>query len=148
MRLRDLATGLILILLSAAVPVSAGSARMVVDLNPGVDYTPVNGRVIFLTFLREQWDVFQCGLWATDATAGGTERLAELCAGLLNADDRLDHILGTTGAAAFFTDGSGLLWRTDGTAEGTFSLGEIRVPVPKFFEDWIVGKERLEFDVG
>ncbi|HEY7214576.1 MAG TPA: hypothetical protein VIC28_08095, partial [Thermoanaerobaculia bacterium] len=149
MRLRDLATGLILVLLAAA-PASAGSPRMVVDLSPGVEpfspgyytpvfhsYTPVNGRVIFLTFLREQFDAFQCGLWATDGTAGGTERLAELCAGLVNADDRLAYILGTTGAVAFFTEGSGLLWRTDGTAGGTFSLGEIRVPVPTFSDSWI-----------
>jgi ELWxxDGT repeat protein len=137
---------LVLLLGLAAGPAFAGPAHLVADLDTGVaepsnypvfgpaffySYTPVNGRIVFLTFLRDSTlypQDFQCGLWVTDGTAGGTERLAELCAGDEYDSERRNLILATTGELAFFTDSSGLLWRTDGTAAGTFGLGEVRVP--------------------
>ncbi|HEX4961410.1 MAG TPA: ELWxxDGT repeat protein [Thermoanaerobaculia bacterium] len=144
----SLAIGLALLLGFAAAPASAGSAHLVADLATGLEplpyyaqngsaffdsYTPVNGRVVFLTFFRDQSiypEDFQCGLWVTDGTMGGTERLAELCADL-EYEDSEQHgrnaMLATTGAVAFLTDGTGRVWRTDGTAAGTFDLGGVRL---------------------
>jgi ELWxxDGT repeat protein len=125
-------------LLLAAPAARAAEPHLVIDLNPGVEafnsstspdtfysYTPVNGRVVFLAHV-EHGDL-QCGLWATDGTAGSTERLVEFCGGDLSFADSNSQlrILTTTGAVAFFTDFEGKLWRTDGTAAGTFALDVI-----------------------
>ena len=146
MRLRSgyLIPALVLTLGFAAAPASAGSAHLVADLNPGVEpplvdpsespavfssYTAVNGRVIFLAVLRDTSvlpEDLQCGLWATDGTAGGTERLAELCAEAETTGGRLSS-LGAAGSVAFYTDSSGLLWRTDGTAAGTYKLANVEL---------------------
>jgi len=143
-RIRSWWSFVLLLLLCAPVPaITADSAHLVKDINPGVEplpedpslgssfffsYTPVNGRVVFMTFFRDEDSLtgdFQCGLWATDGAAGGTERLAELCAGAESPNSRPGGILATTGAVAFFTDSFGLLWRTDGTAAGTFKLANV-----------------------
>ncbi len=70
-----------------AVSAEAGPAHLVADLNPGTvpwssdnssffhAFTRLGDRVVFLSNLAN--DV-QCGLWATDGTAGGIERLADL----------------------------------------------------------------------
>lgn len=133
------------VLLLLCVPAFADPARLVKDINPGLEplpedpsegssffssYTPVNGRVVFLTFFQDEDSLtgdFQCGLWVTDGTAGGTERLAELCADAEEPFDRHVSILATTGSVAFLTDFSGQLWRTDGTAAGTFKLSNATV---------------------
>ena len=130
-----------LLLLSFFLPAQA--AEMVADLNPGVvvfdpsrtpvarfgSYTPVDGRVIFLGFLGSDDFVEQdreCGLWATDGTAEGTELLVELCG---ESDPGQDvskiRILATNGSVALFTDLYGRIGRTDGTAAGTFRLGNV-----------------------
>lgn len=139
MRIRSWWSFALLLLCS---PVFAEPARLVKDINPGVElplvdpsqspsvfsfYTPVNGRVVFMALFRDD-SVFpqeiQCGLWVTDGTAGGTEKLAELCVGVGRYEGR-NVMLATTGAVAFFTDAQGHLWRTDGTAAGTFKLSNV-----------------------
>jgi|GEM_PF-1795246 len=108
-------------------------AHLVADLNPGLDplntdsfsavrsYTPLGGRVLFLSFLFDD----QCGLWSTDGTAAGTGLLADLCAGSLNPQHTyfLVQRLAVAGPLAFFTDSLNRLWRTDGTAAGSYPLG-------------------------
>jgi len=113
---------------------AAEPAHLVADLNPGTvpgsvddftsfhSFTRLGNRVVFLSFLST--DV-QCGLWVTDGTAAGTERLADLCAESLTPSEssfRVE-ILGVAGRLAFVRDGLSRLWRTDGTAAGTFPLG-------------------------
>ncbi|HEX6864684.1 MAG TPA: hypothetical protein VF414_17770, partial [Thermoanaerobaculia bacterium] len=130
-----------LLLLSFFLPAQA--AEMVEDLNPGVavfdpsrglatyfsSYTPVNGRVVFLGFLGSD-NVLEaapeCGLWSTDGTAEGTELLVELCSEADAGQDIVKiRILATNGSVALFTDLYGRIWRTDGTAAGTFRLGNV-----------------------
>jgi len=134
---------LLTLCLTLCSPAAAeGPAHLVADLNPGLanltpesthsfsSYTAVNGRVVFFGLLPEGvpgLSQSQCGLWVVDAASGGAERLADLCGGDLG-DFRFDlHVLATTGAVAFFTDISGRLWRTDGTAAGTFPLRGVEV---------------------
>ena len=137
MRARSVLPLLLPILLLAATAVSASTAHLVTDLRPGVQeldplsatdfrsYTPVNGRVVFLSF--DSSDAFQCNLWATDGTAGGTERLAELCGELSDSGTIYGtSILATNGEIAFFSDPLQRLWRTDGTAAGTFLLRRVQ----------------------
>jgi ELWxxDGT repeat protein len=117
-----------------AVPVwsAAGPAHLVADLNPGTVawdpnatstfqfFTRLGHRTLFMGFL---YNDFQCGLWATDGTAAGTERLVDLCAESLSDSFYPSQILGVAGRLAFVLDSSARLWRTDGTAAGTFPLG-------------------------
>jgi ELWxxDGT repeat protein len=124
--------GFALLLLSLpATGAAAGPAHLVADLKTGSDpfdpnygadfnsYLAVNGRVVFLGFLRPFGD---CGLWVADA-AGGAERLADLCGGrILDSNSKL-RMDATAGSRAWFEDLSGVLWRTDGTGAGTYSLG-------------------------
>src|SRR3954447_10683808 len=91
---------LVLMFLSLAVAVAApvlaaDPAHLVADLNPGMDpfsassapasfgsYAAAGGRVVFFGFLQEGFpylSAYQCGLWVTDGSANGTERLADLC---------------------------------------------------------------------
>jgi ELWxxDGT repeat protein len=129
---------LLLPLLLAAAATSASTAHLVADLRPGVQeldlynasafqsYTPVNGRVVFLSF--DAAGTFQCDLWASDGTAGGTESLAELCGEISDSNQLFrTRILATNGEVAFFTDPLKRLWRTDGTAAGTFVLRNVDV---------------------
>ncbi len=125
----------------SAPALAEGPAHLVADLNPGTDsfnaslapasfgsYTMVHGRVVFFGFVREGspfLNAYQCGLWATDGNAGGTERLADLCGAADDLNNQRPRMLGTTGAVAFLTDLPGRLWRTDGTAAGTYPLGDV-----------------------
>jgi ELWxxDGT repeat protein len=144
MRISGWVCGFALLLLPLpAVGVEAGPAHLVADIKPGLDpfnpefpgasfgsYTAVNGRVVFFGFLPEGSPFLggvQCGLWATDGTAGGTERLTDLCGELPVPYNVTLRMLATSGAVAFFTGTAGELWRTDGTAAGTFPLGGVRV---------------------
>lgn len=116
-----------------AVAPETGPAHLVADLNPGTvpwtsadtsffsSFTRLGNRVVFLGFPP---DDFQCGLFATDGTAAGTGRLADLCAESLDLSDSGQvRRLGASDRLAFFTDSLKRLWRTDGTAAGTFALG-------------------------
>jgi ELWxxDGT repeat protein len=131
----------------APVPVlgaaAAGPAYLVKDLKTGLDplipsdrgavfydYTAVNGRVVFFGLLPEgpqPLNSVQCGLWATDGGSGGTERLAPDFCGVTDPDTSRLRLLATNGAVAFFSDLSGRLWRTDGTAAGTYPLGDVQI---------------------
>jgi ELWxxDGT repeat protein len=134
MRFSFVAALLSLCVVVPAVPAAAEPAHLVADLNPGIvpwssegssffhAFTPLGERVVFLSDLGH--DV-QCGLWATDGTAASIERLADLCAESLNPFDSAfqAQILGANGRLAFVLDSKRRLWRTDGTAAGTFPLG-------------------------
>src|SRR5689334_13352242 len=88
-------SGAILLLAALSLPrAAAGSAHLVADLDPRAEaydtnlapafsgYATVNGRVLFLGVFEESSSVTyqqQCGLWVTDGSPGGTERLADLC---------------------------------------------------------------------
>ena len=135
-------------LLAPAALTAAPEAHLVADLDPGFkpfdpqaggsrfyDYTAVNGRVVFMAqvFAGD----FQCGLWVTDG-AGALERLADFCGvpggsgspRILAAQSAGNNAGNNAGnKVGFLTDGFGRLWRTDGTAAGTFSLGDVRVEV-------------------
>lgn len=137
MRTRTVIPLLLPILLLAATAGSASTAHLVADLRPGVQeldpfsandfqsYTPINGRVVFLSF--DSSDAFQCNLWVTDGTAGGTERLADLCGELSNSGEIFGtRILAANNELVFFTDPLRRLWRTDGTAAGTLLLRSVQ----------------------
>jgi ELWxxDGT repeat protein len=131
--------GLALLLL-ALPAIAQGPAHLVADLAPGTaafdpddthifnSYTAVNGRVIFFAFFPAGGSpafLSQCGLWEVDVATGAAEILANVCA----EDDLIDvypRMIAATGAVAFFSDTSGRLWRTDGTA-GTFPLRGVKV---------------------
>jgi len=132
MRISNGVCGFALLLLSLpAAGAAAGPAHLVADLKTGSDpfdpnssadfnsYLAVDGRVVFLGFLQPFGD---CGLWVASVD-GGAERLADLCGGRMidsNSKLRMDA---TAGSVAWFEDLSGVLWRTDGTGAGTYSLG-------------------------
>jgi len=128
-------TAFLLISLGSAALAAASAPSLVADLNPGFtpfdplqggrffyDYTSVNGRVVFLA--RTQ-DDSQCGLWVTDA-AVGVERLADFC-DVTPSRSGSPRILAAGSSVAFLADPFGRLWRTDGTAAGTFSLGDVKL---------------------
>src|SRR5215203_5846094 len=127
-RVRHL-TAFLLISLGSAALAAASTPSLVVDLNPGVEafdpsnnpanfyqFTPVNGRVVFLAFLQGRGSDLQCGLWVTDGTEGMTERLADFCGDASSLSGSHMGILATTGSVVFLRDFNGRLWRTDGTA--------------------------------
>ena len=124
---------------------AAGPAHLVADLNPGLEpfdpaspaadfngYVTVGGRVLFLGFLPEG-DRTQCGLWTVDPASGAAERQATVCSDLDSFyNSRLRWLVpagGVAGGSAlgYLSDFTGRLWRTDGTAAGTFVLGSVTV---------------------
>jgi ELWxxDGT repeat protein len=136
---------LLLLLLFPLPALAAGPAHLVADLAPGTaafdpqdshlftSYTAVNGRVVFFGFFvagSRPSLTSQCGLWEVDVATGGAELLATLCAG--DAAEVSPQMIAATGAVAFFSDASGRLWRTDGSAAGTFPLRGVKVR-PTFF---------------
>jgi hypothetical protein len=111
----------------------SGSARFL--------YTAVNGRVVFLSQIGA--GDFQCGLWVTDGPTGAVERLTDFC-GVTPPGPGSPKVLAVQAAGngnrvVFLTDTFGRLWRTDGTAAGTFSLGDVRVEGT--FDDGQHGRE-------
>jgi ELWxxDGT repeat protein len=125
----------VLLLLLAMPAAAGGPAHLVADLKAtGFDspdpssalnfssYVAVNGRVVFFGFLPEQGSA-GCGLWATDGTPGGAERLADLCGGVGDLNNSKLRMLAAGGRVAWFEDVAGGLWRTDGTRAGTYPLG-------------------------
>lgn len=147
------------LLLVASLALPAQAAELVEDLNPGLSvfdpsvtpfssfeaYTPVQAGVVFLGRLQEDAvlvDAPQCGLYVTDGTAEGTERLAELCGDAPNLDVAYARKVGANGSVALFADARKRIWRTDGTAAGTYPLGSVRIP------DWeqaVVGPDGRTF---
>src|SRR4051812_41461391 len=139
------------LVLLLALPVSAatGPAHLVADLDPGLEpfdpsdhadfngYVTVGGRVLFFGFLPEGNGFSQCGLWTVDPLSGAAERLADLCPDGEGAARVPPHWLATGGALGYLSDADGRLWRTDGTAAGTFTLGAVQVGGDSF--DWLGG---------
>jgi len=82
--------------------------------------TKVDGDIYFATSTSPQNQ-----LWKTDGTAVGTVVVANLPLGDgVPIDDYFfDRPVGAGGLLFFSTIGSAKLWRSDGTPEGTFSLG-------------------------
>src|SRR3954454_22637209 len=147
-----LAAATLLVALPAAVLSAAAAgepAHLVADLDPGLEplpypgdhadfsgYVTVGGRVVFFGFLPEGNGVLtgtQCGLWTVDPASGAAERLATLCSDVQNFNG--SHLrwltptpdAGGGGPLAHFSDFTGRLWRTDGTAAGSFVLGTVTV---------------------
>ncbi len=92
------------------------------------ELTPATGGALFFT---------ACGtadgrrIWLTHGTADSTVPVAgDAAEKACVPSDSLPMILGTAGGTAIFRSGENFqaLWRTDGTAAGTFSLGQIFVP--------------------
>jgi ELWxxDGT repeat protein len=149
------ALALLLPLPAAGLPEAAAGepAHLVADLDPGLapfdpfsgadfsSYVTVGGRVVFFGFLPEGNGFLtgtQCGLWTVDPASGAAERLAALCSNVENFEgSRLRWLTPSGGGPlAYFSDFTGRLWRTDGTAAGSFVLGTVTVggsdefPVP------------------
>jgi len=118
---------------------AAGPAHLVKDVRPGLDsfdpdlsesafhgYAPTTGGVVF--FSRQapggSLDSLECGLWVTDG-AGRAERLADLCATDSTLAPTGLYMLGSSGSVALLTNAAGRLWRTDGTAAGTYLLADV-----------------------
>lgn len=119
-----LAVSTLVIALWAAAPAAAITPYRVADIDPvtqsfgsfPVDFAAVSGRAIFGTLAGS-------GVWSTDGTAGGTNRIAA---------GRFSFTVARSGTTIFFTtfefdeDGPTLkrLWATDGTSAGTVELAE------------------------
>ncbi len=98
------------------------------------DMTSAAGRTYFTLSNLAQSHAGPPGqLWMTDGTSGGTTRIAFPPTGPLppELEEKLDgypHNLLAVGDLVFFEhlDGTGVeVWRTNGTPDGTFSLGDL-----------------------
>ncbi|MFY9821677.1 MAG: hypothetical protein WAM82_09845 [Thermoanaerobaculia bacterium] len=140
----------LVILLALPVSAATGPAHLVADLDPGLEpfdpsgdhadfngYRTVGGRVLFFGLQPEGDGFTPCGLWTVDPLSGAAERLADLCPDGRGAARVPLHWLATGGALGYLADADGRLWRTDGTAAGTFLLGAVRVGGDFF--DWLGG---------
>jgi ELWxxDGT repeat protein len=136
--------------LTAPAAFPAGTARLLVDANPGppdltgsFGYAPpsqfaeLEGRAVFLV---DSYDPYSGGyrptagpqvtLWASDGTAGGTELLATFCKDGVESCHQQARLLGQTGGVVFLEIPEvgydnyfhRELWRTDGTVDGTYRL--------------------------
>jgi ELWxxDGT repeat protein len=141
MRPRSILLLLLPVLLLTAAAAPASTASLVADLKPGVrafdpvrtslarSYASVNGRVVFFTIeATDGSERVQCALWSTDGTPEGTERLLDFCDESFNPPSFYLQVLASNGEVALFSDGSLRLWRTDGTAAGTFPLRNVTIP--------------------
>jgi large repetitive protein len=158
---RRLAVWLALSLVSSTV-LAAEPARLVLDVTPGppqpVDntrgYVPptrfveVGGRAVFFVDSLVQGLGFRLApgpritLWTSDGTPGGTRLVASFCSGPGDRCSESARFLGSTEEVAFFLlpvpdSLQRELWRTDGTAEGTFRLH------PEFCVQDLSGREPL-----
>jgi ELWxxDGT repeat protein len=112
-----------------AQPAKAEDPRLVADLFPSpfqirpepTGLTPAGDKVVFVAH-----DYFSSFLWASDGTREGTTLLAELTHEYYSV-----RSWGTLGNLAFFAVGEAAreyrVWRTDGTAAGTYPLTR-RIP--------------------
>ena len=138
MRRRRRLAFVLLVALTAAAPLRAtGPARLVLDPDPGTrvvpkgasDFAQLGDRAVFVRIDPG----LGRALWVTDGTPAGTAQLGLLC-----PPCGYTILLGSTGRVAFYRVGDGFnsydpgrwrLWRTDGTAAGTFALtSELRFP--------------------
>lgn len=139
---------LLLVCLGPAVAAPAGPAHLLVDANPAPpnegDFYPgylpptrfatVQGRVVFLVDSYEEGIGYrpapepQVALWASDGTPEGTELLAAFCVDGIEECHQGARLLGQVRGVELLAipelgyEYSWELWRTDGTAEGTYRL--------------------------
>ncbi len=90
-------------------------------------YATIGGHVLFFGFLPEGDGTTQCGLWTVDPLSGAAERLAELCPDSGGSASVPLRWLATSSTIGYLSGPDGRLWRTDGTAAGTFVLGAVTV---------------------
>jgi ELWxxDGT repeat protein len=127
---------------AAALPAVSFTANQVADLNPGANgayprnLTEMGGSAFFLSTSPATE-----GLWKTDGTAGGTQRVATL-------DPAPYTGLTSSGGKLYFSaevDGAGpTLWVSDGTEAGTASVKDL---VPSS-ESYYSGQLGSPVDVG
>jgi ELWxxDGT repeat protein len=96
------------------------------DINPGSGNSSPDQLVVAADQLFFTATDGQHGreLWLSDGTAGGTRMIVDMTAG---AADTLITNLTAVGSQVFFAASYGL-WRSDGTAPGTFSLSSGQTP--------------------
>ena len=132
---RTLAFALLLFPVFASVAV-AQTATLVRDINPAAyvpveglaapqQFTPVATGAVFFTLSGDPYPT--ATLWFTDGTAAGTRSITEFCEP--GGCTRTPEMVATLQGLAFFVAESAddltpypRLWRTDGTAAGTFPL--------------------------
>lgn len=121
----------LVILLSAAPGRTLERPRLLADIVPGGaadtqisspgEFIQVGGRLLFSTLGSRNGD--EAILWSTDGTAAGTVMVAS---GLCPFFCLSVHPLGSVGDVALLAaqseNGASRLWRSDGTADGTFPL--------------------------
>lgn len=116
--------------MASTVPVTGVATRKNWGSKPG-EMTTVGDRVYFQAFT----ETLGSEIWSTDGTPGGTELLKEVVPGnesispppisdLVRAGHRLFFLADVGGAE----DTNWQVWTSDGTAEGTTSLGAFGVP--------------------
>ncbi len=89
--------------------------------------------------------------WRSDGTAEGTAQLAEISPGATDLFNEYDGLYQSftdlAGTLAFLADdrqGSGYLWKSDGTESGTVSVADV-VPAPNFLPRLLAVGQRLYF---
>ncbi|MCP3981991.1 MAG: hypothetical protein GY716_22025 [bacterium] len=109
---------------------TADGTRLLLDLNPGPDGSgPQYFTVVGTNAYFKAYDAAHgYELWRTDGTEGGTTLVLDATPGA--ASTRMYDLVGGTGLLYFtvLTDDVGFVWRSDGSAEGTFPLIELHPP--------------------
>jgi ELWxxDGT repeat protein len=100
----------------------AGTISLLTMTGPAFDLTPYDGKVVFMGTTNDGGRE----PWITDGTAGNTYVFRDLTPGSTGTPGRL-----SVSAQGVFLIGRPTLWRTDGTAAGTFSMT---------FPDWFIGE--------
>ena len=133
---RGLGVALFAVLPGAIPPAAAQGPELVRDIATGPAFAggffvglpvPLRGRNYFAAddgFLGNE-------LWSTDGTPGGTRLVADLCPGRCAGNPAY---LTVAGVSLFFIAGNETgtadalwLWRSDGTAEGTYALKNLEI---------------------
>ncbi|HEX3530830.1 MAG TPA: ELWxxDGT repeat protein [Thermoanaerobaculia bacterium] len=142
-------------LVAVALPADAGTAELLADIEQGSGSTgygvsapliPVGNRVVFQAAEPSSGSE----LWASDGTYLGTRLLRDLAPGEDSTDFRW---LGTVGKTAVLRRRLDRpyafdLWRSDGTAAGTFSIASPGFEICNFQEDApesVIAGDRLYF---
>lgn len=125
---------------------------LVTDLRPGPAGSDIAELVVFNGKLFFRADAGQgSSLWASDGTPQGTRLVRNLAPpSVLPNPDQQQPVASVVGKLLVFTGpapGHGVqLWRSDGTAKGTFTFTSFKPPIGSLpFSDLVVFKNRLFF---